>query len=315
MKKKGCFACTLILALALLGCRGEEKTENYYGEDGKLRKDITLEEIRKIEHDYGDLLGVSYYNGGGMEGSSHDTMLEKQKDGSCLIQTRDAGSFSFPFIVREYKTDGAVFAKLEALIEKDNLALWDSLPFDDEFMVLDAPSTSLYLYYDESKTGGYSYTSYSIHYDNVIPEGGGSILQEFTRVMFAEISPENLTDTYFEIDGTAVRTGRDDSLTDEQVYALFGGYWRETGKEDAVVIYTYGLEETLEVTIPEDGSYRDKILTCQEIVHTPWKEADASFHVLMRDEEGEDWVLYIENCAMVLERADGSEVHILERVN
>jgi hypothetical protein len=162
MKKKLYLAGMLILAAALWGCGGEKKPESPYGEDGKLRKDVTLEEIRSIEKVYGDLIEVSYFHGGGMEGSSHDAMLTKEEDGSCLVKTRDAGSFSFPHIMREYKTDGSVFTDLQQLIEKDNLALWEDLPFDEEFMVMDAPSTHLSLIYDESASGGYSYKSYTI---------------------------------------------------------------------------------------------------------------------------------------------------------
>ena len=313
MKKKMFLAGMLVLAAALWGCGGEKKPESPYGEDGKLRKDITLEEIRGIEKVYGDLIEVSYFHGGGMEGSSHDAMLIKEKDGSCLIRTRDAGSVSFPRIIREYKTDGSVFKDLQDLAQKDNLALWEDLPFDEEFMVLDAPSTHLSLIYDESAAGGYSYKSYSIDYDNVLPEGAGDILRSFTRVMLSGVSPENLIDEYFEIDGEPVRTGRDADLTDMQISRLVSGYWRETGTDTGISLYTFGLGDTLEYTVPEDGLYTEKFLTVRETVRAPWKDADTSFYVSLEDEEGQAWVMYLEKLSLILEREDGSEMHLLER--
>ena len=313
MKKKLYLAGMLILAAALWGCGGEKKPESPYGEDGKLRKDVTLEEIRSIEKVYGDLIEVSYFHGGGMEGSSHDTMLTKEKDGSCLIRTRDAGSISFPRIIREYTADGSVFTELQQLIEKDNLALWEALPFDEEFMVMDAPSTHLTFIYDESAQGGYSYKSYTIDYDNVLPEGAGDILRSFTTAMLSGISPENLRDEYFEIDGERVRTGRDADLTDMQISGLVSGYWRETGTDTGISLYTFGLGDTLEYTLPEDGLYTEKFLTVRETVRAPWKDADTSFYVSLEDEEGQAWVMYLEKLSLILEREDGSEMHLLER--
>ena len=313
MKKKLYLAGMLVLAAALWGCGGEKKPASPYGEDGKLRKDVTLEEIRGIEKVYGDLIGVSYFHGGGMEGSSHDAMLIKEEDGSCLVKTRDAGSISFPHIMREYKTDGSAFTDLQELIEKDNLALWEDLPFDEEFMVMDAPSTHLSLIYDESAAGGYSYKSYSIDYDNVLPEGAGDILRSFTKVMLSGVSPENLIDEYFEIDGEPVRTGRDADLSDSQISRLVSGYWRESGTDTGISLYTFGLGDTLEYTVPDDGLYTEKSLTVRETVRAPWKEADTSFYVSLEDEEGQAWVMYLEKLSLILERQDGSELHLLER--
>ena len=313
MKKKLYLAGMLVLAAALWGCGGEKKPASPYGEDGKLRKDVTLEEIRGIEKVYGDLIGVSYFHGGGMEGSSHDAMLIKEEDGSCLVKTRDAGSISFPHIMREYKTDGSAFTDLQELIEKDNLALWEDLPFDEEFMVMDAPSTHLSLIYDESAAGGYFYKSYSIDYDNVLPEGAGDILRSFTKVMLSGVSPENLIDEYFEIDGEPVRTGRDADLSDSQISRLVSGYWRESGTDTGISLYTFGLGDTLEYTVPDDGLYTEKSLTVRETVRAPWKEADTSFYVSLEDEEGQAWVMYLEKLSLILERQDGSELHLLER--
>lgn len=313
MNNKLILGCMLVLAAALFGCGGEKKTGSPYGEDGKLKKDITLEEIRSIDMVYGDLIGIFYFHGGSMEGSSHDVMLTKEEDGSCIIKTRDAGSISFPHIMREYRTDGSVFTNLQHLIEKDNLAVWEALPFDEEFMVLDAPSTHLTLLYDESASGGYAYKSYTIDYDNVLPEGDGDILRSFTGAMLSGISPENLTDEYFEMDGEPVRTGREAELTDSQISALVSGYWRESGTDTGISLYSFGLGDTLEYTCPEDGLYTEKNLTVRETVCAPWKEADTSFYVSLEDQEGQAWVMYLEKLSLILEKEDGSELHLLER--
>lgn len=297
------------------------KKASPYGEDGKLRKDVTLEEIRGIDHAYGDLIGLSYFHGGVMEGSSHDVMLTKDRGGFCCITTRDAGSVTFPRIIRIYRADGSVFSDLQALIGKDNLALWADLPFEDEFMVMDAPSTSINLYYDDSAQEGRSYASYTIRYANVMPEGASDILREFTRAMFSAISPENMTDAYFEIGGEAVRPGRDQSLTDDQISALMGGYWKEIKKEDGtenaaedgITIYSWGLGDNLEYSQAEDGTYTEKVLTVGKIVHSPWKDADSSFYITLEDQKGDAYVLYIEGMTLVLEREDGSGRRELER--
>lgn len=312
MRRALTFAMVLTMAAGLLSCGKSPEVRDLYDSENRFRSDITLEEIRSLPCEHGDLIGVMHYEGGGMEGGSHGLELSRQEDGSGLAVTRSAGSHVFPLVVREYRTDGEVFAALQELADRDKLALWEDLP-EEEFLALDAPSESLTLVYDDSALGGSSYNTFRISYDNVFPQGGGAVLQDFLNTIQAFVSSGDLMDQYFLINGERVVTGRDTDNTDDEIGTLVSGYWLETEEETGMLLFGYGLEETLDFRMRTEDTYGDFPLTFREIVHRPWEEGRCGWYVSLEDDEGSPWVLYIEDMSMILCSEDGTSRHVLER--
>lgn len=277
-----------------------------YDSNHKFRKTVTLKELQGVEVSHGPLTGVNYSHGGGMQGDTNLIELYRDSDGRAMIKTTSAAEHSFSLIVREYSADEQLFDALRERIDRDNLSVWEDLPFDEEFIALDAPSTSIGMYFDDSGTGGSRRNSCWISYDNVIPEGGYQILNEFVGILQSGIREENLCDTYFVHDGRRILTGRDTDNTDAEISALVSGYWacKDSGTE--YLSYNYGLYDTVEVTAVKDQNRNEMIFTVTETIHEPYEDADTGWHVLMRDEQDEEWAMYTEGMQLVLRRTDDS---------
>ena len=307
----------VFMTAGLLACGRQGGTAGLYGKDKKLRRDITLEEIRSAEAVHGDLIGVSYDHGGGMNGETDSLTLTRDGDQGPMIRTRKAAFHSFPLIVREYRAEETVFGTLEDLIRKDNLTLWADLP-EEEYEVLDAPETSLTFIYDETDLGGSAYETYTISFDNVIPEGGREILWDFAKTLGEAALEENCLDRYFEWNGDRIEIGRDKPNTEEEIALLVSGYWTEPGGDKAdntLILLGYSLEDPMDFYIREDGTSTEWPLSFKGIVHEPWKEADCGWQIRLADEDKNLWILYMEDLSLKLVRDDGSASYTLERQN
>ena len=283
-----------------------------YDSDHKFKRNITLEKLRTVESAHGPLIRVTYSHGGGMQGDTNYTELYRDKDGKPFMRTSAAAMHYYPLIVHEYTADEEVFTVLRELIDRDNLSVWEDLPMS-EFMAMDAPSTIIEMYFDDSELGGRKFVSSRISYDYEIPEGGYDILNHFVDTLHSYIDPGRLTDAYFNVNGEKVITGRDIVNTDEEIEAILSGYWNMRLDKDNMLIGNYGLHETLEFRRQQDDGYTDAIFSVGEIVHEPYGDSDCGWYITLKDEEDIDWVLYIENLRMVLRRADGSQTCIFER--
>ena len=310
----------LIIAVLLLFAGGimwkmRSGSADIYDEDHKLRKTVTLEQLRSIEVSHGPLIGVRYSHGGGMQGDSNLIELSRDKDGRAMIRTSHAGEHSFSLIVHEYSVDEQIFDVLRERIDRDNLSAWADLPFDEEHIVLDGPSTSIGLIFDDTETGGYRQSSSWINYDNVMPEGGYDILNEFVSLLRSYIHKENLRDAYFMDDGKRITTGRETDNTDEEISALVSGYWLCSDGDEERQIYSYGLYETVEIMVLGNEERRDEVLTVKETNHEPYEDADTGWYVSLLDEDGASWVMYTEGMQLVIRRTDGSVIRRFDREN
>jgi hypothetical protein len=277
-----------------------------YDSDHKFRKDVTLKELQGVEVTHGPLIGVSYSHGGGMQGDTNLIELYRDSDGRAMIKTTSAAEHSFSLIEKEYTADEQLFDALRERIDRNNLSVWEDLPFDEEHIALDGPSTSIGMYFDDSETGGYRREYCRISYDNVIPEGRYDILNEFAETLCSGIHEENLLSSGFVYDGSRIVTGRDTDNTDAEISALVSGYWacKDSGTE--YLSYNYGLYDTVDVDVINDPDRSEMNFTVAETVHEPYEDADTGWHVLMRDEQDEEWAMYTEGMQLVLRRTDDS---------
>lgn len=308
-------AAVIVLITALVGgvLMLFMKTENrdLYNTDHKFRKDITLEELRSVKEKHGPLVRVEFYTGGGMEGGSEGITLFYDREGNALIETSRASEHSFPLAVRTYSADPDSFVILKKLAEKDNLPVWKDLPFDDEYIELDGPSSSLRLIFDDSGIGGNMRVSCNISYENVMPEGGGAILRNFTDTLSSYIRPENLKDAYLLYNGKRINTGRNAGSTDDEIGTIVSGYWLSENGE--MFLYNYGLGEDLEFRKKAGSGWEDAVFAVKEIVHSPYEDADCSWHAVLEDDRGHPWIMYAGAAQLVLKRTDGKETVIMNR--
>lgn len=288
-------------------------SRSLYDSDHKFRKDITLDELRSVEVSHGPLMGVEYSHGGGMQGDTYYLELYRGPDESPAIRTTRAAEHSFSLIVEEYRADPQAFDALREKIDSDNLSVWSDLPFEDEFIALDAPSTAIKLIFDDTEYGGGARSSSWISYENVIPEGGRPILNDFAAQLKSYIHKEDLLDAYFVDKGERIMTGRDTDNTEEEISALLSGSWFYSGDGEERRIYSYGLRETVEESVIAGDTRRDDVFTAAEPVHEPYEDADTGWYVPLQAEDGTDWVMYTEGVELVIRRADGSAVRRYER--
>ena len=277
-----------------------------YDSNHKFRKDVTLEELRGVEVSHGPLTGVQYSHGGGMQGDTNLIELYRDKDGRAMIRTSHAAEHSFSLIEKEYTADEQLFDALRERIDRNNLSVWEDLPFDEEHIALDGPSTSIGMYFDDSETGGYRREYCRISYDNVIPEGRYEILNEFAETLQSGIREENLISSGFVYDGSRIVTGRDTDNTDMEISALVSGYWVCNDSGTQYIIYSYGLRDTVDVDVINDPGRSEMSYTVTDTIHEPYKDADTGWHVLLRDENDSEWVIYTEGMQLVLRRTDDS---------
>ena len=284
-----------------------------YDSNHKFRKDVTLKELQSVEVSHGPLTGVQYSHGGGMQGDTNLIELYRDSDGRAVIKTSHAAEHSFSLIEKEYTADEQLFDALRERIDRNNLSVWEDLPFDEEHIALDGPSTSIGMYFDDSETGGYRREYCRISYDNVIPEGGYEILNEFVETLRAGIHEENLLSSGFVYNGSRIVTGRDTDNTDAEISALVSGYWtcKDSGTE--YLIYNYGLYDRVDVTAVKDQDRSEMNFTVADTIHEPYEDADTGWHVLMRDEQGKEWAMYTEGMQLVLRRTDDSVCLRFER--
>ncbi len=283
-----------------------------YDSDHKFRKDITLKQLRSVESRHGDLIGVRYSHGGGMNGDTDTTELFRDENGKAVIRKSTAAFHSFPLLVREYSADDAAFDDLRTLIDRDNLSVWKDLPAS-EYIVYDAPSTHITMIFDDSQIGGSWYESCTVSFDDVIPEGGRDILRNFTSSLFSYISPDRKIREYFEIDGEPVEVGKETENTTAEILSLLSGNW-STG-DNELLFYNFGLDDELSFLRKTGDEYTELHYKSNEIVSVPWNEADCGWYVSLEDDEGTGWVLYIEGISLVLKKCDGSEQYIFERTS
>ena len=240
MKKKTVLIVLLIL-LVIGGIIMFPKLfhKSLYDKNGEFRKDVTLKDLYSVEAEHGELLSVSYSHGGGMNGESYHTDIAYDKEGNLYGEKGVSAAHYIPIRIYRYRIDPDALNKCRKYIDQYNLTVWDKLPFDEEHIALDAPSTHIRMVFDDSEHGGYRREGYNISYDNVVPEGGYEILNGFATLIGKEFREENIYETCIKVDGDDVFTGRDIENTDEEKRAFLTGYWESIEKREGNEVTVY----------------------------------------------------------------------------
>lgn len=107
---------------------------------------VSLEELKKIKLDYGDLLSISYTSSGGMMGSFYNDNLSFEKNELVVTnQTWHHGERK----ETTYKVDEKKAQELKKILIDNNFAAWNHLPRNQGMMAWDAPTSSVYLRYEK----------------------------------------------------------------------------------------------------------------------------------------------------------------------
>ena len=281
----------------------------------ELSKKTTIEQLKKIKSEHGELLSVSFHRGGGMNGDSFSQTIERNKEGQVVLTVKNSPEHWIPLRVWEYLIeDEDVFAKLRAYSDEYNLPAWKDFPFDDEMIALDAPSSSIGLVFNDEEYGGWKREYYSISYENVVPEGGYDVLNGFVSLIGSYAKKENLIRTYLECDDKQIFTGRDIENSEEEIEELIKGYWmsEELGDDgySRYSLYTSPYQE--EVEFYQRGG--DKInFQREDTIHEPLSDYDSSWYFVLKDMEDASNLYYLttEGDKLYLEKQTETEKEII----
>ncbi|MCR4951347.1 MAG: hypothetical protein K6A40_08510 [Solobacterium sp.] len=244
---------------------------------------------------HGKLKSISYFSGGGMEGGTDDAELSFMEDGTVQLKTTYSEAHMFPLLVCTYEADEALMQEIAEWIDTYHLCGWSQLP-KSEIEVLDAPSTSLIMRFDDHQ-------SYTISDDRELPDGGGKILDHVEQLIRSAAREEKMKEFYLqEWNEDPVYTGRDDILDDDTAKWTLQGYWR---CEDPFICAEFEGENVSLMRAPntpyEDYSY--------ELFPFPHEDADCCFHVVLDNEA--QTVLWLEKGT--LKMAENDTVYTLRR--
>ena len=272
----------------------------------KKAKEVTLDDIKGREPRYEGLKGISYYHGGGMEGSTHRVELKKEEDGRITLTYQDADDPGICDRYRIYEVKNeAVLDELDDMVKEYNLSLWDEFP-ESEFEVLDAPGTSLTLYFAPQDGNRYD-CSVLIDYDKEMPRDCFDVLHSFMARVHEERKVESLVETYLEDrDGNRIYTGWDIANSEEEIDELLRGYWRDEASD--VMLYCYE-EETMLLNF--NGVER-RYYQPLETVHEPLDENRCSWYrTYVNKEDEEDKIfLTMDLCRLYIEDATGLSIFL-----
>ena len=265
-------------------------------------KEITVADLQKVKTDYDRLLEVSFNVMGGMEDCHRMISLKLENDVPIYMEEMTSDR-SLPIrIVKCALQDETIFTELEQYIREYNLPAWNELPFDEEMIALDAPSTYITLIYDNSAIGGYRQESYSISYDDKIPEGGYDILNKLRDRIASSKDESMMIETYLlpDIDNDKKRiyTGKDIRNSDDEIMDLLRGYWRD--KEDDAYLDLYR---------PELGlSYCNTDYVFKEIVHQNLDDLDSSWYAVFECEGKELCLTVVKDTLLLLSEGQTEEM-------
>ena len=209
------------IMLTLISCSSREQK---YEDIDEFSKKVTLEQLKKVKVEHGVLIEAGIYTGGGMAGDSNSSSIRLNSDGQIIYTAEKSPMHHIPIRGYEYLVkDQTILDRLNEYIREHNLSVWDKLPFDDEFMALDAPSTSISFVFNDESVGGASWSMHRISYDNVIPEGGMKVLDGFNDLFYEALKDAELQETYLLNDGERLYSGRNIENTDAEAKMFLMG--------------------------------------------------------------------------------------------
>ena len=250
---------------------------------------LSLDSLLQKKAKHAGLKSLSYSEGGGMEYASDFLMLTKAEGKLTLRKEIMKAGMTRTYI---YKGEEGLFDPFEDYVSKNNLSVWDELPESEEF-ALDAPSRILTLSFEDGETW--------IDFDDEFPEGGWPIINGLLSMMNESQLSMELTDGFYSENGENIPCSRDHANTEEEVKALLWGYWRD----ETSYIYMDDLEEILVIDF---GGAEKRQFRLSQIVNEPYKDSDASWHVVCQNQEDENDLLFmsIDKGCLIVEDEKGN---------
>lgn len=322
------------IMLTLISCSSREQK---YEDIDEFSKKVTLEQLKKVKVEHGALIEAGIYTGGGMAGDSNSSSIRLNSDGQIIYTAEKSPMHYIPIRGYEYLVkDQTILDRLNEYIREHNLSVWDKLPFDDEFMALDAPSTSISFVFNDESVGGDSWSMHRISYDNVIPEGGMKVLDGFNDLFYEALKDAELQETYLLNDGERLYSGRNIENTDAEAKMFLMGFWKSTQQIKTLADGTVQKTDTLDKYDQFDYSgWEDEIILqpypyevddeksylLDSIVHEPLADCDSSwyFRFVSEGEEPEELCMTIDGSVIYARLSSpGSDeytVLIFERIS
>ncbi len=268
-------------------------------------KEPTLESLKAKAAKYEDLKGLDYYHGGGMEGTSHSVEVRFDEQEKPIVHYSDSFAWNFPARIRVYEADPSLSETPKDYVKEYNLSVWDELP-ESEYEVLDAPSTSLNLYFAVAEKKYQE--SVRIDYDKVLPEGGREVLNRFMKEIAEAVQNGKLVETYLEDgDENRIYTGKDIENSDQQIELLLSGYWQSG--EDRIYF-----DDPENIAVIGFGRQR-RDFEMKQIVHEAYGENDASWYAVLvnREDESDRLIVTIDGYRLFASDEKGS-VSMMEQL-
>lgn len=306
----------------LLSCTGP----NNYEEIDTFDRNISLKQLQAVKVMRRPLTEVSLYTGGGMPGDSDSDRIVTDS-GELYYIKESSPQHNIPLRGYRYRLkDTEALTQLREVIDRYNLSVWDKLPFDDEHIALDAPSSSITMVFDDPEGNGRDHSS--ISYDNVIPDGGYDALKEFRDVFSAVIREKDLIETYLVTDGEKLYSGRETANTDQEAELFLSGDWRsirmvvsKEGTEPQITEFTgdsfYIFDYYIGCGELELRAYQladeDRTFTFERIVHEPLADCDSSWYAVFRgtEEDPAEMRMTIDKDIVYMERTDAGTRTVL----
>ena len=148
--------------------------------------------------------------------------------------------------------------------------------------------------YDNSAIGGYKETSFTISYDDKIPQEGYPILQKLRDDLTSNRDESRLMETYLLSDINdpehRIYTGKDIINSDEEIQELLRGFW--DNKQNGTYLNMYRFEDGLSVM----GETYD----LKEIVHDNLNDLDSSWYAIFKSEDKEIELTVVKDKLVIL---------------
>ena len=264
--------CLILLIILLLfsGCTPVPETDNAI-EEGE---NVTLESLLQKESKHEGLKGIAYNESGGMDYASDLLMLTRAEGKLTFRREIMKGGSTRTYI---YEGEENLFDPIEEYVSKYNLSVWDELP-ESEYFALDAPSRMLTLSFEDGETW--------IDFDVEFPEGGWPIINSLLSMMKESQLTMELSDGFYSKEDETILCSRDHANTEDEIKELLWGYWRDE------VSYIY-MDDPQDILVIDFGGAEKRQFRLSQIVNEPYKDLDASWHVIAQNLEDENDVLYI----------------------
>ena len=147
----------------------------------KINHAVELKELKSMNIDTGKIRSVSISSAGGMMGEYYSTNFNFDNK---VIEVKEKKWHHGETTLKKYKVSDEVINKMNSVIEDANFAAWSKIDIDRSMIAMDAPSSSIYFYYEKG--------SYGINFNIYMTEEEKKIISDFCKLLHSSEEDENL---------------------------------------------------------------------------------------------------------------------------